>query len=236
MTRKSKANNLTKIVEINESTNTEEGQNENLLCRICLDPDVKSELISPCDCSGSIKYVHHSCLVEWITKAKNKRSTVECSMCKGKYTFRRVSIKSPLKKKRMLIISALKEIIFPLLVFPFILSFLGYAYLGCTSNEATFLSINSFMQGFRMYYGVFGFGFFLYVFTRSEILFLNFLNFQFLSDRECDFIIELCILFGLFVSVKFIKEHYNKFYKSNKEIIDYLFYRNWVVVDKNTID
>ena len=41
-------------------------QNE-LICRFCLEPDVISNLISPCSCTGSSRYVHLRCLRIWQT-------------------------------------------------------------------------------------------------------------------------------------------------------------------------
>lgn len=34
-------------------------------CRFCLDVDSLSNLISPCECKGSCKYVHNTCLINW---------------------------------------------------------------------------------------------------------------------------------------------------------------------------
>lgn len=35
-------------------------------CRICLCDDGSSELIKPCKCKGSLRYVHENCLKVWI--------------------------------------------------------------------------------------------------------------------------------------------------------------------------
>ena len=37
---------------------------ENKICRICLDDNGK-ELINPCKCNGTNKYVHLDCLNKW---------------------------------------------------------------------------------------------------------------------------------------------------------------------------
>ena len=34
-------------------------------CRICLETDHQNNLIAPCDCSGTQKYVHIDCLNQW---------------------------------------------------------------------------------------------------------------------------------------------------------------------------
>lgn len=52
-------------------------------CRICMDfGDENSQVAAPCDCGGSIKYIHVICLKEWI---KEKRS-INCELCKTCYT------------------------------------------------------------------------------------------------------------------------------------------------------
>jgi hypothetical protein len=55
---------------------------DSLTCRICY--DIKnSELISPCKCSGSIKWIHKICLEETLAKNPDK-----CPTCNTYYQFR----------------------------------------------------------------------------------------------------------------------------------------------------
>ena len=43
-----------------------EKEDDTATCRICFEPEMSDEeLISPCDCAGSQKYVHLSCLSKW---------------------------------------------------------------------------------------------------------------------------------------------------------------------------
>lgn len=49
------------------------------ICRIChCEADIDNPLLSPCYCSGSLKYVHQSCLRQWLA-ASDTRS---CELCK----------------------------------------------------------------------------------------------------------------------------------------------------------
>lgn len=49
------------------------------ICRIChCEADFDNPLLSPCYCSGSLKYVHQSCLRQWLA-ASDTRS---CELCK----------------------------------------------------------------------------------------------------------------------------------------------------------
>jgi hypothetical protein len=59
-------------------------------CRVCFEPgtfeDQKEdgELIEPCACKGTQRYVHKSCLVRWqqVTQAQpNSRRAFICSVC-----------------------------------------------------------------------------------------------------------------------------------------------------------
>lgn len=53
-------------------------------CRVCRgEATPEAPLFYPCHCSGSIKYVHEDCLVEWL-RHSGKRS---CELCKHPYAF-----------------------------------------------------------------------------------------------------------------------------------------------------
>lgn len=45
----------------------------------------QSGLISPCQCSGSMKYVHRSCLNEWRYSCENEKSFYRCEQCLSEY-------------------------------------------------------------------------------------------------------------------------------------------------------
>lgn len=51
-------------------------------CRICIDSEDGSQLLSPCQCSGSLQFVHKKCLLTWI----QTRGSTECSICRTHYT------------------------------------------------------------------------------------------------------------------------------------------------------
>lgn len=49
------------------------------ICRIChCEGDAESPLIAPCYCAGSLRYVHQSCLQQWIKSSDTK----SCELCK----------------------------------------------------------------------------------------------------------------------------------------------------------
>jgi len=53
-------------------------------CRICRSEGTPSEpLFYPCKCSGSIKFVHQDCLMEWLSHSNKKY----CELCKTPFRF-----------------------------------------------------------------------------------------------------------------------------------------------------
>ena len=53
-------------------------------CRICRGEGSQEEpLFYPCKCSGSIKFVHQSCLMEWLSHSQKKH----CELCKTPFRF-----------------------------------------------------------------------------------------------------------------------------------------------------
>ena len=43
--------------------------------------ETKDNLISPCNCKGSMKYVHKKCLIEFIHKTDNEKFKHSCYVC-----------------------------------------------------------------------------------------------------------------------------------------------------------
>jgi E3 ubiquitin-protein ligase MARCH1/8 len=57
------------------------------VCKICLDTSTPTHpLISPCKCSGTMKYVHQECLKTWVASRSEDLAKVPCELCK--YTFK----------------------------------------------------------------------------------------------------------------------------------------------------
>ena len=49
-----------------------------ILCRFCLNDQFEEEnpLITPCDCSGSMKFVHFQCLKTWVLNEGGKKRKI----------------------------------------------------------------------------------------------------------------------------------------------------------------
>src|ERR1700712_4460728 len=62
-------------------TSSEDEQN---YCRICRGEGTTAQpLYYPCKCSGSIKFVHQECLMEWLSHSQKKY----CELCKTSFRF-----------------------------------------------------------------------------------------------------------------------------------------------------
>ena len=55
-------------------------------CRICFEHG--GELFAPCACTGSMRYVHRSCLDEWRVRSANPHSFARCDQCHASYRCR----------------------------------------------------------------------------------------------------------------------------------------------------
>lgn len=58
-------------------------------CRVCLCEDELANLIQPCLCAGSSRWVHRSCLDQW--RNQSTTSFFNCSVCKYKFKFMAVN-------------------------------------------------------------------------------------------------------------------------------------------------
>ncbi|KAJ9159532.1 hypothetical protein P3X46_025037 [Hevea brasiliensis] len=62
----------------------EDDEEEEDVCRICRNPgDAENPLRYPCACSGSIKFVHQDCLLQWL----NHSNARQCEVCKHAFSF-----------------------------------------------------------------------------------------------------------------------------------------------------
>ena len=97
---KTKLNDIKKIIQIKSDISQTEILNckEKPICKICLgeEHDNNNPLIDPCECSGTMKYIHLDCLRNLI-KSKIKKTetdsckiftfkTLECELCKTPYS------------------------------------------------------------------------------------------------------------------------------------------------------
>jgi hypothetical protein len=61
-----------------------------MACRFCFAEETNTDpLWSPCNCRGSVQYIHKHCLMEWMTVAPEQHR-YRCQLCLTHYTFPRL--------------------------------------------------------------------------------------------------------------------------------------------------
>ncbi|KAI1002811.1 hypothetical protein K3495_g5391 [Podosphaera aphanis] len=79
-----RASNPTNTLQRATNPTASDGTREPDTCRICRgEGDPSESLFHPCKCSGSIKYVHQDCLMEWLSHSQKKH----CELCKTAFRF-----------------------------------------------------------------------------------------------------------------------------------------------------
>ena len=78
------------------------GLGETYNCRICLEEADRSELIAPCSCRGSSKWVHRACLDQWRTMRED-RAFSKCTECLTPYKIISRHIDSQRASRRRLV-------------------------------------------------------------------------------------------------------------------------------------
>lgn len=60
---------------------------EDLLCRICYDDSSQEILVVPCNCKGTMAFVHKSCLERWLAESNSS----VCELCHFRYITERAT-------------------------------------------------------------------------------------------------------------------------------------------------
>ncbi|KAI8052813.1 hypothetical protein BDF22DRAFT_743488 [Syncephalis plumigaleata] len=82
--------------EQSSSDNNSNNSNNEQQCRICFagpeESNVLGQLISPCLCKGTMRYVHLECLNAWRNAGHSRSAFFECNQCGYRYSFARTRI------------------------------------------------------------------------------------------------------------------------------------------------
>lgn len=88
-----------KLEEAEKETTSAMKKDGEIVCRICLSPDeedsVDNPLFQPCQCAGTMKYIHVDCIKEWLHGKIHTKDGVytnsfnwkylECELCKVRF-------------------------------------------------------------------------------------------------------------------------------------------------------
>lgn len=77
---------MSELQDVETVIDIQKSEEEVFMCRICLQEEASSDfLISPCICSGSIKWVHADCLNHWRSTSTNSMASTNCLICRVPY-------------------------------------------------------------------------------------------------------------------------------------------------------
>ena len=123
-----------------------------LQCRICLDEDENKNLVSPCNCSGTSKYIHTDCLNIWRDQNINTPYYNMCIDCRAKYKY---TINS---KECIFISNNNTTIMYFCILIVFTLFFSSFDYNNCTDifDYIKHRNITNILDNNTNYYIMFG--------------------------------------------------------------------------------
>jgi hypothetical protein len=184
-------------------------------CKICLDIDDIDNFISPCNCKGSLKYIHYKCLESSI---KSVKDGTKCEICNYKYEsikkFDSIKFLKILNYYSLFIINNYLSIILSLIFF------INYRILLLFHFSISFFVINKVIQYLiidtdiqtLMKENVLSHLLYSFIYQMSEIFF-NYKKDSLVKTISIALITyNLYFLFTVFFYIKFVYEVQNKFY------------------------
>jgi len=85
---------------------------EDDVCRMCHgESEPERPLYFPCKCSGSIRFVHQDCLLQWLKTKSNNVSDSKCELCGEAYKFRKIYAVTGAEPPKLSTIEFLMEIV-----------------------------------------------------------------------------------------------------------------------------
>ncbi|NXK11352.1 MARH3 ligase, partial [Herpetotheres cachinnans] len=65
------------LSSVMQTLNTQSPFNDQPMCRICHEGSSQEDLLSPCECTGTLGTIHRSCLEHWLSSS----NTSYCELC-----------------------------------------------------------------------------------------------------------------------------------------------------------
>lgn len=133
-------------------------QRESFSCRICLEEADRTDLIAPCHCRGSSKWVHRACLDQWRTMRED-RAFSKCTECLAPYKIISRHIDSQKASRRRLVMYACEVARDALIAFSLAHLFVGILGLltyALDSKNRILLNLFSSANHIYLFYYIFG--------------------------------------------------------------------------------
>tara|TARA_A100001015_G_scaffold304030_1_gene394608 strand:- start:2044 stop:2835 length:792 start_codon:yes stop_codon:yes gene_type:complete len=123
-----------------------ENEQEEKFCRICLESENPEELISPCLCSGTQKYVHKYCLNTWRYQDTQSDNFIRCNECRTEFKIKkREYTKTALLFKKIFVFLKKKYLILSILIIT-LNSLIGYGIYNII-NQDFYIYLNFYVLG-----------------------------------------------------------------------------------------
>ena len=117
-------------------------ENNFMECRICFEDNDPENMIAPCNCNGTSKWVHRKCIEKWIRESEFEEASKKCMECKQDYQYRYYSITQLLK-----IFQKVKLFFDDFAVFYSIISIIVILYLELNNPEPDFELYKKIIKG-----------------------------------------------------------------------------------------
>lgn len=174
-------------------------------CRICLEDDLITNMISPCLCRGHMKYIHRECLNQWIVLSENPDNKEKCPTCNFNYQYKQKPICHPINNIKKCISCMISKYI-PFLIFNhtiiFCLANLIYYIRGNDNHIVVNKDLNLFFENYTIATFILTIFYLIsmlihFCFQKNKHLFYNYLK----EENKVYFIFVLVI--GLFCLTDF---------------------------------
>lgn len=131
----------------------ERGDDDEKVCRICLEDDQPERMIAPCKCKGGSTWVHRECLDEWRLNEKD-RAFSKCTECLFQYHMQPVHPNRNFdwrrKVKFCMVVS--RDVCFLTILLQLIIGLLGGLLVLCDPNQSIPDAINNGQHPTAAYY------------------------------------------------------------------------------------
>ncbi|KAL6122402.1 hypothetical protein NUSPORA_00586 [Nucleospora cyclopteri] len=169
--------------KINKTSSTVQDVKEEFFCRICYGTEEPgNNLVSPCNCKGSVKYIHIKCLRYWRIHGRNVNEMNNCEQCKTGYKVEGDQIPTTIITHGLTVSAILLLYLFAFNIFTILYQSYSVIFediMMQPMNLSKYLYHSSFVMAALTVYSLFSnaplFGIFNYLFTFWRILHFNFL-------------------------------------------------------------
>lgn len=202
-------------------------------CRICFDSANSEDMISPCLCRGSSKYVHRECLNLWFNLSDNPNAISNCSECKFNY-YKMIPIMIPMNRIIVFIanfrfLALILHQLLILIIYYMLELFYTFEYKITTGIPYYFLYINNYFVSscICLLLGIITNIILLYNVKDKDRYYKSYdkqmlycgLSFLFIIIVSFYFIPIISMLYSTCLIIQLITNHYNARYNSQKKMI-----------------